>query len=147
MAHTALIVGCGKQKIWNVKPWLGAVPAKDAYTGPLFRLCRRYAETHYAQDWYIFSAFYGLIRPERELLDYDISFNRSSSATVSQKNLGEQYAMLLDRYEVIISLASKAYNERLRVVLTSPAILQLPLDSKNLFDRMKWLKAGLSRCP
>ncbi|MBZ5489720.1 MAG: hypothetical protein LAO76_02170 [Acidobacteriia bacterium] len=142
MTSAALVVGCGKLKVWKAKPWLGAVPAKDVYIGPLFRLCRRYAEMHYASDWFILSAFYGLVVPEQELLDYDVTFNGLNSSVIDRDRLSKQSAALLDRYEVIVSLAGKAYNEQLRRALPSSKVLELPLQSKSLFERMKWLKAA-----
>jgi hypothetical protein len=42
--RTLAIVPCSKAKIWQRYPSYGVVAAQDAYTSPLFRLHRRYAE-------------------------------------------------------------------------------------------------------
>lgn len=73
------IISCGKAKIWDepkkgkkVTPVL--VPAREAYTGPLFTLARKYAEHEFEGDeYYILSDKYGLIRPGEEIENYDVS--------------------------------------------------------------------------
>ena len=61
-----LLLGCGKEKLQTDVP----VPAKDLYTGPIFKARRRYAEaTPYA--WYIASAEYHLMPPNYEVRPYD----------------------------------------------------------------------------
>lgn len=39
-----VIVPCGQEKIWDKKPDLGPVPARDVYTGAPFKVNREYAE-------------------------------------------------------------------------------------------------------
>lgn len=62
-----LILGCGAEKTPTVD---GPIPAKDLYTGTLFRARRKYAEASGAK-WMILSAQHGLIGPETPVLYYD----------------------------------------------------------------------------
>ena len=59
-----IIVGCGKAKLDH------AAPARDLYTGSLFRAARRYVEAR-GEPWFILSAAHGLIGPEVVVLPYD----------------------------------------------------------------------------
>lgn len=62
--RTLLIIGCGKTKRNT------AAPAKDLYTGQLFRAARRYAEARNT-PWLIASAKHGLVDPDVVLEPYD----------------------------------------------------------------------------
>jgi hypothetical protein len=57
------VVGCGKSKL--SKP----APARELYTGSLFRAARRVAET--CDRWLIASARYGIVTPELVLAPYE----------------------------------------------------------------------------
>jgi hypothetical protein len=140
----ALIIGCGKAKIWQTKPWLGPVRARDAYVGPLFRACRRYAEAFYPDDWFIFSARYGLLNPNERIRNYDTTFaNRGTVGTSPDDQLRTQFANTLMGYDVVVSFAGSAYNSRLAGFLLDKHTLKLPLAALPLFDRMRWLKRAV----
>lgn len=51
-----------------------AAPARDLYTSPLFRALRAYAIEH-ADTWYILSAEYHLLRPEKIVAPYERTLN------------------------------------------------------------------------
>lgn len=53
--------------------------AHDLYTSQLFRLSRAYVEALGAR-WFILSAKYGLVAPEREIAPYDLSLKRLTAA-------------------------------------------------------------------
>lgn len=61
-----LLIGCGKAKQTENKLW----PAKDLYTGPIFKARREFAERS-GFAWFIASAAHGLLPPDKELLPYD----------------------------------------------------------------------------
>lgn len=61
---TIVLVGCGKEKLSR------SAPAKDMYTGPLFKKARAYAE-RVGDDWRIISAKYGLLHPDEVIEPYD----------------------------------------------------------------------------
>ena len=60
---TVCLVGCGKSKLDR------PAPARELYTGNLFRAARAYAER--CDEWRVVSALYGLVDPEREIEPYD----------------------------------------------------------------------------
>lgn len=60
----ALIVGCGAAKLDR------AAPARELYTGSLFRAARAYAERS-GLPWRILSAEHGLISPDKVIEPYD----------------------------------------------------------------------------
>jgi hypothetical protein len=63
------LVGCGKTKRTH------RAPARDLYTGSLFRAARRYAEAAVAarhiEAWFILSARHGLVHPDMVLDPYE----------------------------------------------------------------------------
>jgi len=61
-----IIVPCTQEKVWDSRPNLGAVPAKDAYTKSAFRAWRSYAEQS-GSPWFILSTKYGLLRPDQRI--------------------------------------------------------------------------------
>lgn len=143
MAQKALVVGCGKQKVWRIHPGLGRVPAKDAYVSSLFRLSRRYAERHFPQNWFILSALHGLMSPDEQITDYDVELNTGSNH-LAEATLRIQCAKLLAPYSEVVCFAGKAYSQLLKRALAVDQRIETPLMSLGLFERMKWLKLALS---
>lgn len=62
---THVIVGCGKAKA------PGELPARDKYTSSYFIVKREFADV-IGDDWSVYSAKFGLIRPDRVIDDYDV---------------------------------------------------------------------------
>lgn len=69
----AIIVPCTQEKIWDDArhAGAGAVAAKDAYTKPVFKDWRAYAEES-GSPWFILSTKYGLIRPDQPIERYNV---------------------------------------------------------------------------
>jgi hypothetical protein len=63
--HAIALVACSKRKRDH------PAPARDLYTGPLFRAARSYVESA-GLRWYILSARHGLVYPDRNLYPYDL---------------------------------------------------------------------------
>lgn len=61
---TVVLVGCGKSKLHH------AAPAKDLYTGALFRKARAWAEKH-GDEWGILSAKHFLVMPNQIVEPYE----------------------------------------------------------------------------
>lgn len=64
--QTVVLVGCGSAK--ND----GQLPAKDKYSSNYFALKRAYAEA-VGDEWSIVSAKYGLLAPDQEIDDYNVT--------------------------------------------------------------------------
>lgn len=58
------LVGCGKGKLAY------PAPARDLYTGELFRRASAYCASSY-DAWYVLSALHGLVHPDDVLAPYD----------------------------------------------------------------------------
>ncbi len=61
-----ILVACGKEKL-TVE-----APARELYTGPVFRMRRDYA-LRTGQPWYVLSAKHGLVMPNQVLRPYDFT--------------------------------------------------------------------------
>lgn len=141
---TILVIACGKAKIWRRSRSPEKVPAKIAYTSSLFRLSRKYAEQFFAGRWVILSAKHGLLLPNREIRNYDVTFTEARKS-VSDRKLMRQWMSIFPNVRVVVSLAGQSYNERLRRCLPSDVELTVPLSRLNLFERIQWLKRTLDR--
>lgn len=64
MPNRLAIVGCGRSKL----PF--ATPARDLYTGNLFRAARAHVEAEGVR-WLILSAYHGLLNPSEVIEPYD----------------------------------------------------------------------------
>lgn len=65
------LISCVKKK------QKGPLKAKELYNSPIFRKARAYAEKNYAK-WYILSAKYNLLDPEKIIKRYNVSLNNKS---------------------------------------------------------------------
>lgn len=63
------LVGCGSAKLRR------PAPARDLYTGALFRKSRAYVEAT-CERWFVLSAKHGLVYPEQVLEPYDVRLGR-----------------------------------------------------------------------
>lgn len=115
-AHVAAalaIVPCGRKKVWDHHPTLGAVAARDAYTGSAFRLNRAYAE-RFAGHWIILSAKHGFVAPDTLLPGpYDVTFKDCRTGTVTMDALWQQVVTDdLAKFQTVISLGGTTYRMR-----------------------------------
>lgn len=64
------LIGCGKDKLDR------AAPAKELYTGPFFKLTKRWI-THPGRvdEWGILSAKHGLVLPDEVVSPYDVTLS------------------------------------------------------------------------
>lgn len=100
--HTLVLVGCGATK----QP--GEHEARDLYTGTLFRKARAFAEQH-GDDWFILSAGYGLLYPQRRIGAYDRTLKGARQDFVRMWNKGTQSQLWGFRDSRIIVLAGNDY--------------------------------------
>jgi hypothetical protein len=102
-----VIISCGRAKIWDKQPNLGAVQAKDAYSSPVFRAGRRYAE-HFAEKWVILSAKYGFLEADQLIEPYNLSFYQPEAV---QKNTlqGQVHVLGLNRFPTVGVVGSEIY--------------------------------------
>jgi len=140
---TLVVISCGKAKLWDRALGAGPHPAKDAYTGSLFRLCRRYAEARAPGAWAILSAKYGFLHPDDLITQYNTRFGRDADA-IGVEDLRRQWLERFPTVRTVVSLASNAYDQRLIKALPGGVVLERPLRGKNLFQRSPWLKSSIA---
>lgn len=106
-----VVVSCGSQKIWKTHPQAGSTRAKEAYTSPVFKVSRLYAET-FGDSWVILSAKHGFIPPNFVIpADYNQSFY--DPAAISMRELRDQVRRLgLDGFGMVAVLGSYEYWNR-----------------------------------
>lgn len=114
MKGVLVIVPCGQAKIWDKRLEFGPVQARDAYTGPPFKVNRQYAE-HFAERWVILSAKYGFIAPDYEISGpYNVTFKKKATQPIPVHTLQVQIeSQGLYSFEKIIGLGGKDYRERI----------------------------------
>jgi cytoplasmic iron level regulating protein YaaA (DUF328/UPF0246 family) len=142
-SQSLTIISCGKAKIWDRDFSSDTVPARDAYTGSLFRQCRRYAEAVPGERWLIFSAKYGLLLPRQLIQNYNVTITDPNSITVEE--LRSQWEQQFRRVNQVTSLCSRKYDQRLRAALPPRVTVRNPLEGCNLYKRCEWLRRELSK--
>ena len=111
-----IVVSCGKRKIWDVDPWAATrSKAGNAYVGAYFDKNRAYAR-RFGESWCILSAKFGLMLPDEDIENYDVTFKHHSPELVTVPRLKEQAAAKgLDRFRVVQVLGGKEYVDRVRL--------------------------------
>ncbi len=137
------LVGCGARKLGR------PAPARELYTGTLFRLASAYAERT-CDEWYVLSALHGLVHPDEVLSPYDLALN-----DVPVAGRWAWAAGVLDGLETLglcredthwMVLAGRAYREFLTPDLRGT--VDVPLDGLRIGQQIARLKKLLeeSRC-
>ena len=116
-ANTIFIVPCSatKSRILSTQ----AMPAKEAYTGQAFRLCRSMVERARVK-WCILSAHYGFIWPTTVIEHYDVKMTPVDEHTCWDECFGSitnrQYARLFTSERYVL-LGSRLYADAARALL------------------------------
>lgn len=133
------LVGCGKEKLRH------AAPARELYTGPLFRAARAWAEA-FAERWFILSAQHGLISPDTVIAPYDLKLSALSREERERWGewTGAQVAAEVgdDPTESLIAFAGGDYLDTLRNHGSGGWRWRVrdPLEGLELGHRLAWFK-------
>ena len=141
-----MVIACGARKVWDDDPDAGPTPAKDAYTGVLFTVNRRYAEA-FNDRWVILSAKYGFIDPSFIIPgNYNVTFKRLSTNPVSIDILKRQIVeMGLNKYDKIVVLGGKEYvNAVVKAFEGYNVKIEAPLKDLPLGKAVRKVKEALS---
>lgn len=134
------LVACSKTK--SDKP----SAAKELYTSALFRKSAEYAQSH-CDTWYILSAKYGLVEPDREIAPYEKTLNKmgvSERRGWSERVLRDLLSEARDDAEFVF-LAGARYRELLVPELEAKGCrVRIPMSGMSLGNQLKWLNAILS---
>jgi len=121
-----------------------AAAARDLYTSPWFRKARGYAEA-VADEWYVLSAKYGLVDPQRVIEPYDVTLNqmgirerREWAALVLR-----QLKAVLRPGDKVIMLAGQRYREGLLNTLRARGVhVSVPMEGLRVGEQLHWLSVA-----
>lgn len=139
---TLILIGCGKTK--RPEP----CPAKDLYTGHLFRLAREYAEST-GHPWAILSAGHHLVFPDQILSPYDTTLTGQTKrqrliwSDITWRNLRLKGFKQFGRPQKVIFLAGNDYREFLDAEFNNaspPIPTEAPLAGLGIGQQKKRLK-------
>lgn len=114
--------------------------AKDLYLSPLFKLARSYAEQE-GNDWYILSAWWGLLDPNAVIGPYELTLN--TMKTRQRKAWAEYVIAQLEEIPDIenarlVFIAGARYREHL--VPWAGERAEIPLEGLRIGEQLQWLK-------
>ncbi len=119
------IVACSATKARTLSS--APMPARDAYTGQAFRMCRFHLE-RLRLKWCILSAHYGFIWPSTLIESYDVKMTPVTPSTCWDNCFGaitnRQYARLITEPHITV-LGSRLYSDAASVLLQRPALAPL----------------------
>lgn len=122
--YTVGLVACSKSKA------AAPVPARDLYTGTLFKRARAYCE-RVCGRWYILSAEHGLVHPEQVIAPYEKTLKTASA--LEREAWGQRVLEQLrvglgaERVWHFVFLAGRDYRENLPLELFALGVHSLPL--------------------
>lgn len=129
-----ILIPCGNAKLAH------AAPARDLYTGSLFRLARRFAEAR--GPWWILSAKHGLVHPDTVLEPYNVTLqgpNREDYARVWATLVAGQVAANIPEGTPLVRSRPAAYTGWVSLV-TNP--VTLPLKGQRFPAQSKFYARG-----
>lgn len=135
------LIGCGKAK--GDAP----APAKDLYTGGLFRAARAHVEAGPYDAWYILSAKHGLVHPDEVIEPYDAKLGSRRAelerwASRVSRSLLSAVQGHIDAGIVVDTFAGKDYADYLGCGLSymvRPSFtFHKPLAGLQIGERLSW---------
>jgi len=123
------LISCTKAKL----SW--PAPARELYSASdLFRKAAAYCDTH-LDGWFVLSAKYGLVEPERELEPYDVTLKTMSS--LERRRWGAQVAQQLQQLGDV-ALEAHAGADYVRPLIEAGVALGEPLRGLAIGQRKRW---------
>ena len=104
------LIGCSASKLDR------SAPARELYTGELFKVSVAWLEHFHVPEWGILSAKHGLVMPEQVIEPYDVCLARlpAEERKAWAKRTGEQIGKRWGKYSTIfIVIAGAEYREAL----------------------------------
>lgn len=134
------LVGCGKSKLEH------EAPARDLYTGSLFRAARGWAERN-ADAWFILSAKHGLVHPDTVIAPYDVTLPdlpkelREEHAAKAAVDFLQAVGPGISGPMKIVILAGDGYTRtgaHLKTLVD--CVIELPLAGLGIGRRLAWFQ-------
>lgn len=136
------LVSCVKKK--QCTP----MPARYLYCSDWFRKASAYAMC-IADEWYILSAKYGLVEPDRVIAPYDVTLNRMSAAErrAWAVRVWDELKEKLKPGDKVVILAGIKYRERLiNPIQAMGCSIEIPMAGLRIGEQLSWLKQKLLEC-
>lgn len=133
--YTAYLVSCVSSKCAR------AAPAKDLYDSHWFKKARRYAEAS-GCPWFVLSAKYGLVAPNKVIAPYNTALNVMSARRRRQwaSDVMVQLDQCMPRLKKVVFLAGKRYREFLIASLKARKVLvAIPMEGLGIGEQLRWL--------
>lgn len=136
MGEAVIVIGCGKSKLE------APARARELYTGSLFRMARLYAEA-WNEPWFIVSAKYGLMDPERVIEPYEMRLQQRKGGNLQAWADRVATGIKVEAgMEPVQLLMGRDYAEPIGRALDRVGLRWCaPMDGFGLGHRLQWLKA------
>jgi cytoplasmic iron level regulating protein YaaA (DUF328/UPF0246 family) len=118
-----------------------ACPARELYASPWFLKARNYVEQS-RYRWFILSAMYGLVAPDRVIAPYEQTLNDMSveQRKAWAKETFDQISEAVSGMTFVIFLAGKRYREFLaRHLADSGVAVSVPMKGLRIGEQLRWL--------
>ena len=135
------LVSCGRRKVSN------AVPAKDLYCSPQFRMTRELVESQ-GWPWFILSAKHGLLDPKRMTEPYDKTLNTMGAVERREwaDTVMDALRPRLAGVGSVVVFAGEVYRQHLEPELRRRCIeVHVPMEGLRQGEQLAWLSAQLAR--
>ena len=135
--NTIVLVACVSQKLTH------PAPAEFMYQSSWFLKARDFAY-RYGDRWYILSAKYGLLPPDRIIEPYDKTLARGMSKVERlgwASNVLEQLAGCTSIHDELVFLAGQKYRDHLVSRLERRGYtVKVPMKGLRIGEQLAWLK-------
>lgn len=109
MKKEVVILACSKSKIWKDKNFKEEyVQAKKAYTGKVFESGKKYAEKK-GIPYYILSAAYGLIEPNKLIKNYNQKLGNKGLALKKKDEFFDKISQLFQKYDRVFLIGGNQF--------------------------------------
>ena len=135
MTDTIYLVSCVSQKQSAPKA------ARDLYISSWFKKARSYADST-GQTWFVLSAKYGLIHPDRFVAPYELTLN---SMPAKNRRLWADRVLVqlkphLEGVGIVVFLAGLHYREFLAPALRHYGLkVCVPMEGLRIGEQLQWL--------
>jgi len=133
---TAYLVSCVSQKRER------ECAARDLYVSDWFCKARQYAEASRC-SWFILSAEYGLVPPNRVIVPYELTLNtmRVADRRAWAEWVARQLAEAAPDLSHVVFLAGERYREFLARHLADRGIaISVPMEGLRIGEQLSWLR-------
>jgi len=137
MSKTIALVSCVRKK--NSSP----IPAKELYCSDWFIKASAYAQKN-ADEWYILSAKYGLVSPNKVIPPYNETLNKMPVEQRRKwaKNIISDLQGVLSSGDRVIILAGDRYRENIISPIKQMGCrVDVPMEGLRIGEQLGWLKS------